>query len=1153
MVYRRFGLLKYLTPCVAVAAFVLGCAARASETATPNNSSAFVAGDPDGMSWCRVSAEKVNMRVGPNTSTQIFSTLRSGEYIRAKSVQKDWLEMEWPKNVPAWVLKESVSSADGKAGVVRAAKARIMGLGSNSAPELAVLDHNAHVMIVGEQGDWYRVQAPSAARAYVSAKFVVVGVQAPAETVTLPPDFKTPSKIQHERAAEPVALPQSPRTVKETEATPADVVTVMQHEVAWPKSTVQANGFKRASEAPAKVVAIVEPPVKSIQAPVGIVATASDDSMFAPAIPVAQTRNGIDGQLAQAAAAKVKAEQLELTRLAAAERKRADAAELARSTAEARRIEIETQTRDAAELKRSLESEIAKLSDARKKAEAEEALRQTKEKKRLEEVESARLAVEDRRKLDLMEQSRLASERKKLEDSEKEHAAVETRKKVEIETQTQAVAAKKKVLEEELARLSDAKKKAELDEQHRLASEKKRLAEAESARIAAEAKKAELEEQALKAAEKKKALEIEIGHLADAKKKEEQDALARAAREKKLIADAEVARQEIEARRKSETEELAKKEADKKRLDAADAIKSAADAKRRAELADQERAAIARKQVLEAEIAKLDAEKQKYEKDALLRVAAEKKDTQAAETARLASEKKQAEVVELTKLVSEKKRLADEETARAASEMKRADAAETARIAAEKKHAQEAASAKIAQEAARQATERKQTEELAAQKAATLKHEAEEAAKAATARKEADVLAAKAASERKRAEEADLARLALEKKRVEDEAAKIAGESARKIEQEKVRQESARKLAELEQARTTAEKVAAANKALRLPDLADESAPAAKSVALVTDKTIMLNENDLALEKGEPTERNYNSNYLPQSVMDVKKRYIVPTEVPKRAQIVAETIDVDMPIPTSAAKIEVVPMAPPAAKQANATHAGETVELAPRNISVQRAPVGPAVVNVTDSNFAAEIENFKGTVLIDFSATWCGPCQRLAPTVHELAEEFRGRLKVVKIDVDQAPNAARRYGAYSIPLLVMVKDGRTLSQQVGARSREELQSWMQNHAETPTRSETPANTEVISKPKSVGMRITPVEQRSTVSDVGTLERIGNVDIEGVKYLLRLNGAVTRYIIEPPDVDMTPLVGRSITITGKSIGRSFSDVSVIQMKSASTFG
>lgn len=81
----------------------------------------------------------------------------------------------------------------------------------------------------------------------------------------------------------------------------------------------------------------------------------------------------------------------------------------------------------------------------------------------------------------------------------------------------------------------------------------------------------------------------------------------------------------------------------------------------------------------------------------------------------------------------------------------------------------------------------------------------------------------------------------------------------------------------------------------------------------------------------------------------------------------------------------------------------------------------------------------------------------------------------------------------------------------------------------------------------------PRELRSIVSDVGTLERFSSLKLDGVKYALKNNGVILRLIIEPGDVDMSSMVGRTISISGSTIGRSRSDISVIQMKSASTFG
>ncbi|MEI6232192.1 MAG: thioredoxin domain-containing protein [Planctomycetota bacterium] len=1140
MVYRRFGLLKYLTPFIASAAIVLGCAARAAETNAQSNAATVHAHvDADGMSWCRVSGARVNIRVGPNTSTQVFSELHSGEYIRAKPVQKDWLEMEWPKNIPAWVLKNSIASNDGKNGSVRTPKARIMGLGTNSAPELAVLDRGSRVTILGESGDWFQVQAPSAARAYISAKFVVVGVQAPAEEVPLPPEPKAATNVRHDRGAETVDLSALNHKQKEYEAIPADVV-IVQREAAWPKSAPMpyTDGAKRASvDAPGKIL----PKVPNVAA-----AKTSDDSMFSSAADIQPSKNkiGIDEHVAQTTNANKLAAREELSRVALAEQKRFEKIEADQKVAEAKRLAIEEQTAEAAKRKQMIEADITRLAALRKKEDDADALRQANEKKRLNEIESARVAAEDRKKADLIEQSRLAAERKSIEDAEKEKAQIATRNKVEIETQAKVAAEQKKLLEEEIVRLSDAKKKAEQDELIRVAAEKKRIGEAESARIAAEARKVALEEQAANAAQKKLELETAIAKLANAKKKEEQDAALRIAKEKKLVEDAELARKNIDAQHKAEMVALAKKEAEKKKLDDAELVRIAADAKRRSELAEQERESIARKKALEVEIAKLASDKQKLENDAVARAAAGKIDTENAEVVRLESRKKKAEIDELTKIVAEKKHVADEEAARATAERKRADVAEAARVTAEKKHADELAAAKVA-------SERKQADELAAQKAAAMKREAEEAVKAAQARRTAEDLAAKQASERKRAEEAELARVAAAKKRVEDEAAAIAADMKKKQDLEKSRVENERKMAELEAARVEAAKVATAKKTSeRLPDLMNDDALASsnKGVALASDKTLMLNESDLATHEGEPNERNYDSNYVPKRIADLKKRFVIPSEAPKRAQIVGETVDVDLPPVSPAAKAPA-----PAAKPATQLQTAETVELPARVAEAPKVHTGPAVVHVNDATFASEIENYKGTVLVDFSATWCGPCQRLAPTIDQLGEEFRGRVKVVKIDVDEAPNTARRYNANSIPMLVMIKNGRTISSQVGAPSRDYLQTWMQNNADVPTRTETPTQVENAPKPKSLGMNLIPKEQRSIVSDVGTLERIPGLDIEGVKYVLRNNGVPLRFIIEPSDVDMSPLVGRTISISGTTIGRSYSDVSVIQMKNASTFG
>ncbi|HYA35780.1 MAG TPA: thioredoxin [Candidatus Binataceae bacterium] len=90
------------------------------------------------------------------------------------------------------------------------------------------------------------------------------------------------------------------------------------------------------------------------------------------------------------------------------------------------------------------------------------------------------------------------------------------------------------------------------------------------------------------------------------------------------------------------------------------------------------------------------------------------------------------------------------------------------------------------------------------------------------------------------------------------------------------------------------------------------------------------------------------------------------------------------------------------------------------------------VLHVTDANFEAEVLKSDKPVLIDFWAPWCGPCKAIAPIVDELAGEYDGRLKVVKINVDDNPQTPARYGVRGIPNLLIVKGGQVKDQIVGA-------------------------------------------------------------------------------------------------------------------------
>lgn len=90
-----------------------------------------------------------------------------------------------------------------------------------------------------------------------------------------------------------------------------------------------------------------------------------------------------------------------------------------------------------------------------------------------------------------------------------------------------------------------------------------------------------------------------------------------------------------------------------------------------------------------------------------------------------------------------------------------------------------------------------------------------------------------------------------------------------------------------------------------------------------------------------------------------------------------------------------------------------------------------AVIHATTDSFEQEVLQAKGAVLVDFWATWCGPCQMVGPIVEQLAEE-QSEVKIVKVDVDQAQEIAGRYGVLSIPTFVLFKDGKEVRREVGA-------------------------------------------------------------------------------------------------------------------------
>lgn len=97
-----------------------------------------------------------------------------------------------------------------------------------------------------------------------------------------------------------------------------------------------------------------------------------------------------------------------------------------------------------------------------------------------------------------------------------------------------------------------------------------------------------------------------------------------------------------------------------------------------------------------------------------------------------------------------------------------------------------------------------------------------------------------------------------------------------------------------------------------------------------------------------------------------------------------------------------------------------------------------SVVKVTDENFKAEVLESEIPVLVDFWAEWCGPCRMVAPVVEAIAEEYAGKLKVAKLNVDENPQTTSQYGIMSIPSLFIFKGGQVIEKMVGYMPKEQM-------------------------------------------------------------------------------------------------------------------
>lgn len=101
-----------------------------------------------------------------------------------------------------------------------------------------------------------------------------------------------------------------------------------------------------------------------------------------------------------------------------------------------------------------------------------------------------------------------------------------------------------------------------------------------------------------------------------------------------------------------------------------------------------------------------------------------------------------------------------------------------------------------------------------------------------------------------------------------------------------------------------------------------------------------------------------------------------------------------------------------------------------------------SVMKITNNNFEQEVVEANVPVLVDFNASWCGPCQMLAPIIEELAGECEGKVKLGKLDIDEEMALAQKYKVMSVPTVVLFKEGKEAGRKVGLQSKEDIKQWI---------------------------------------------------------------------------------------------------------------
>lgn len=102
--------------------------------------------------------------------------------------------------------------------------------------------------------------------------------------------------------------------------------------------------------------------------------------------------------------------------------------------------------------------------------------------------------------------------------------------------------------------------------------------------------------------------------------------------------------------------------------------------------------------------------------------------------------------------------------------------------------------------------------------------------------------------------------------------------------------------------------------------------------------------------------------------------------------------------------------------------------------------------SISDADFDTEVLKSTGLVLVDFWAEWCGPCRQLLPIMEEVSSEMKGKVEILKMNVDEAPSTPANFGIRSIPSLLMFKDGKLIDTKVGLNPKSVITAWINQHA-----------------------------------------------------------------------------------------------------------